>query len=388
MLVEGKVVAAEAKRLQRKAKPATGKTATEAEKQREKDGQTAEATTAEAERPHAKAELAEDEVVAEAKRLYDKVKHLGWSMEDCFVYAPLTLEINKLKKEKDAIILAHSYQTPDIIYGIADFVGDSYGLSKQACSAKQKTIVFCGVRFMAETAKILNPEKTVLLPSTEAGCSLSESITAEDVREMREKHPHAGIVTYVNTNADVKAESDACCTSTNAMKVVEGMPQKEIIFLPDELMAKNVAKLTRKKIIGWRGRCIVHEDFDAEKIKAIRSMHPGVKILVHTECTPEVVDASDLAGGTENMISYIKSSDAKQFMLVTECGLGDRMRVEFPEKEIVGTCNLCPYMKKNNLKNILSVLKEPRKEQIVELPEEIIEKAQKALNKMFELTQK
>jgi len=322
----------------------------------------------------------------EAERLYAKLKNVGWSMADCALIAPVTEEINRLKKEKNAVILAHSYQTPDIMYGVGDFIGDSYGLSIAAASTPAEMIVFCSVHFMAETAKILNPKKTVVVPAV-AGCSLAESITPADVRELRKKHPKAGVVCYVNTSAAVKAECDACCTSSNALKIIEGLPQQEIIFIPDEYMAKNLQPLTKKKIIGWKGRCVVHERFTPEMAEAVRADHPGVKILAHTECSPGVISKVDYAGGTEGMVNYLKNSDAEQFMLITECGLTDRMKTEMPEKKIVGSCAMCPYMKKIQLKDILTALKKPRPDQIVELPERVLKGARKALDKMIELTE-
>ncbi len=325
-------------------------------------------------------------VQAEAERLFSKLKPLGWALQDCLIYAPLTLEINKLKAEKDAVILVHSYQTPDIIYGIADFVGDSYELSKKAMQSKASKVVFCGVRFMAETAKIMNPEKTVLLPAPDAGCSLSESITAEDVRVLRKLNPGAPVVTYVNTSAEVKAESDVCCTSANALKIVNALPDQKVIFVPDEFMAKNLQNLTGKKLVSWTGRCVVHEAFSAEKVKAIREAYPGVKILAHTECPPEVIGLVDLAGGTADMLKYVAASDAKTFMIVTECGLGDRIRAEYPGRQVVGTCNLCPYMKKNTLPLVLKALKGPTPEQVVTIPENTRLKAHAALERMFKLS--
>lgn len=325
-------------------------------------------------------------VHTEAERLYDRLRHLGWTMQECLLYAPLTLEINALKKQKNAVILGHSYQTPDIIYGVSDFVGDSFELSRKAAETQADTIVFCGVRFMAETAKILSPNKTVLLPAPDAGCSLSESITAQDVRDMKAQHPGVPVVVYVNTSADVKAEADVCCTSANALKIINNLPDKQIIFLPDEFMAKNLAQLTDKKIIGWHGKCIVHDEFDAKSVKAVRDAYPGVKIVAHSECKPEVISEVDAMGGTSDMIRYVKTSDAKSFMLVTECGLGDRMRAEFPSKHIVGTCSLCPYMKKNNLVNVLSALKNPTPDQVIDIESGVRVRAKKALDKMFELS--
>ena len=318
--------------------------------------------------------------------MHSKLEKVGWSKSDCELIAPLTLEINQLKRKKNAIILAHSYQTPDIMYGVADFLGDSYALSLKARETKADTIVFSSVHFMAETAKILNPGKTVLVPAV-AGCSLAESITANDVRALKNAHPNAGVVCYINTTADVKAEVDVVCTSSNALKIIESMPQKEIIFLPDEFMCKNLQPLTKKKLIGWKGRCIVHEEFSPETIKEIRQAYPKAKILAHSECSPTVINEVDMMGSTKQMMDYVDTSKAEEFMLVTECGLSDRVRTEHKDKKIVGSCAMCPYMKKIMLKDILECLKNPKPEQIISLPKETIQKAKHALNNMIRLTQ-
>ena len=322
----------------------------------------------------------------EANRLYSRLGKIGWSLEACRVSADLTLDINRLKKEKNAVVLAHSYQTPDIIYGVADFTGDSYGLSKQAAQTKADVIVFSGVKFMAETAKLLNPKKKVYVPSLDAGCSLADDITAEDVRALRKQHPGAPVVCYVNTTAEVKAESDVCCTSANAKKIIESFKENEIIFIPDEFMAKNIARETGKKIIPWHSSCVVHKDFDGRKIEAIRGEFPGVKVLTHSECPPLVAKDSDMMGGTTDMENYVKKSDAPSFMLVTECGLSDRLRSEYPKKEFIGMCALCPYMKKNSLALILDVLAGAKEENEVRIPEAVAKKARLSLEKMFELS--
>ncbi len=332
-------------------------------------------------------DFSEKQLTEETNRLFQALKKTGWSKADCEVIAPLTLEINQIKKEKNTIILGHSYMTPDIMYGVADIVGDSYGLSKAAKETKADTIVFCSVHFMAETAKIMNPDKTVIVPAI-AGCSLAESITTNDVRELRQNYPEAGVVCYVNTTAAVKAECDACCTSSNALKIIEALPQKKVIFLPDELMAKNLQPLTKKKIISWTGRCIVHEEFTPETIEEVRKEYPNAKILAHLECMPEVIEKVDMAGGTEGMIKYIEKTPAKELMLVTECGLSDRMKVEHPEKKIIGSCALCLYMKKIMLKDVLQALKSPTPEQIIDIPDDVIKKAKKALNKMVKITER
>ncbi len=326
------------------------------------------------------------QINGETERLFSKLEKVGWSKSDCELIAPLTLEINQLKKKKNAIILAHSYQTPDIMYGVADFLGDSYALSLKAKETKADTIVFSSVHFMAETAKILNPRKTVLVPAV-AGCSLAESITADDVRGLKKAHPKAAVICYINTTAEVKAECDVVCTSSNALKIIERVRQKEIIFLPDEFMAKNLQPLTKKKLIGWKGRCIVHEEFSPETIKEIRKGHPKAKILAHSECSPTVIKEVDMMGSTKQMMDYVDTSKAEEFMLVTECGLSDRVRTEKPDKKIIGSCALCPYMKKIMLKDILECLKNPRPEQIIDLPSEVIQKAKKSLNRMIKLSQ-
>jgi quinolinate synthase len=320
----------------------------------------------------------------ETDRLLGNLDHLDWTREDCESIAPVTLEINELKREQNAIILAHSYQTPDIMYGVADFVGDSYGLSVKATESDASKIVFCSVYFMGETAKLLNPEKEVLVPS-HAGCSLADAITGEQVRELRRNNPDAGIVCYVNTYAEVKAECDACCTSSNAVEVIEGMPQDEIIFLPDRLMGENLAKITAKKIITWDGTCIVHEGFDVRAVREIRERFPGVEILAHPECTPGLVAEVDFAGSTEGMLKHVATSKSKTFMLVSECGLTDRFKAEFEDKEIVGTCILCPYMKQINLDQVLEALRNPRPEQVVEIAPDIAARARQSLDRMFEL---
>lgn len=329
--------------------------------------------------------LTQQELQLETERLYEKLQHVGFDRQRCEIMAPLTSEIHRLKKEKKAIILAHTYQTPDILYGIADFQGDSYQLSKKAHETDAEIIVFCGVRFMAESAKILNPEKTVLLPSIKAGCSLADAITAEDVRMLKRNHPGIPVVAYVNTTAEVKAESDVCCTSANVLQIIETLPSDEIIFIPDEFMAKNVQKMTRKKIISWKGHCIVHQNFNPEKVAQFRKKYPGVQVAAHTECSPELVQSVDFVGGTGDMIRFVKNSEALAYMLITECSFSDHMRVQFPEKNFLGMCALCPFMKQNTLPLILQTLKNTKPEQIIEIPEEIRLKAEKSLTRMFEL---
>jgi quinolinate synthase len=328
----------------------------------------------------------QDALKAETERLAGALAHTGWTARECALIAPLTLRIRDLARAQRAVILGHSYQTPDILFGVADYRGDSLGLSRIARDTDADTIVFCGVRFMGETAKVLSPGKRVLLPNPDAGCSLSEGVTGADVRRLRAEHPDATFVCYVNTSAEVKAECDVCCTSANALAIVEAAPTDHVVFLPDRFMARNLAAMTSKRITGYDGRCIVHETFSAEAVAAWRERVPGVRVLVHTESPPEVVQAADLAGGTGDMVAYVRETDARAFMLVTECGLADRMRVEYPEKSFVGTCALCPHMKRVDLRRVLQVLEGPRPDQIVEIPEDVRVRAARAIERMFEWT--
>lgn len=323
---------------------------------------------------------------AEAERLHERLAHVGWSLRECALIAPLTLRIRALAVAKNAVILGHSYMTPDVLFGVSDHRGDSLGLSKIARDTAADVIVFCGVRFMGETAKILSPQKTVLLPDPDAGCSLSEAITGADVRRLREQHPGAAFVCYVNTSADVKAECDVVCTSANALAIVEAVPQPVVVFLPDRYMAANLRRLTTKQIIGYDGRCIVHETFNKATLTAWRRAHPRARILVHTESPEEVVDLADLAGGTGDMVDYVRRSEAREFMLVTECGLTERLKVEFPDRQFIGTCTLCPHMKRVELRKVLQVLEAPRPDQIVELPEDVRVRALRSIERMFQLT--
>jgi len=323
--------------------------------------------------------------MSEVERLYEKLKHVGWTRQDCEIYAPLTEEINQLKKEQDAIILAHSYQSPDIVYGVADFIGDSYGLSQIAAQHPASKIIFCSVHFMGETAKILSPEKEVLVPA-KAGCSLADSITAEDVRKLKEEHPGVPVACYVNTSAAVKAECDVCVTSSNVVEIIEKLPGEKVIFVPDKYMADYLRRKTDKEIIDWNGVCIVHEEFTSDSIKAVREQYPGVEILVHPECSSSVIDEADLVGSTSTMIQYIEDSNSDQYMIVSECGLTDRVKAEMPEKKVVGACALCPYMKSIMLKDVLTALKEPRPDQRITIDPDMLTKAKKSLDEMFRLT--
>jgi quinolinate synthase len=328
-------------------------------------------------------DLSASEIRQETARLYEKLHHTCYTEADCERIAPLTLEINRLKKKQNTVILAHSYQTPDIMYGVADYIGDSYGLSKIAKKIKAKTIIFCSVYFMGETVKILNPQKEVLVPAI-SGCSLAESITAIDVKKIKKQHPGVPVVCYINTYAQVKAESDIVCTSANALKVIKSLPNDEVIFIPDKLMGKNLQALTKKKLILWDGTCTVHENFNAGSILKLRKQFPKAKILTHTECNPAVVEHADMAGSTTNIIDYVaKHND--EVMLVTECGITDRVRTEFPNRHIVGACNLCPYMKKIKLEDVLQVLKKPRTKQKVKIPQNMLRKAKISVEKMMKI---
>jgi len=291
-------------------------------------------------------------------------------------------EINELKKEKKAIILVHNYQRPEI-QDIADFLGDSLGLAKQAAETKARIIVFCGVRFMAETAKILSPGKMVLLPKKEAGCQMADMITAEDLRRLKKNHPDAKVVSYVNTNADVKAESDVCCTSANAVKVVKNISAKRIIFTPDKNLAAYCQRFVDKEIIPWNGYCYVHEKIREEEVRLAKEKLPDALLLVHPECNPSVIDLADEVLSTSGMVSFAKKSDKKRFLIGTEEGLIYRLKKENPEKEFyaAGTAKMCRNMKLTTLNDVYLSLKEER--YAIELPEGIIKSAQKALMVMM-----
>jgi quinolinate synthase len=316
--------------------------------------------------------------------------------------AELAYEINRLKKERGAIILGHNYMEPALFISVPDIVGDSLELSRAAAHTNADPIVFCGVRFMAETAKILNPQKTVLLPAKKAGCSLAESITADDVRALKAQYPGVPVVTYVNTYADVKAESDICCTSGNAAKVIASLDTDQVIFLPDEYLAKNVARETGKVIIipdrdtvrlinsngtdliGWRGKCEVHEQFTVKDIEDARRQYPGVVILAHPECSPDVVAASDFSGSTAKMIDYVKNVSAERYLLLTECSMGDNIIAENPNKEMLRLCTFrCPHMNEITLEDTLESLRQNRYQ--IEVPEDIRIRAQKSIERMLEI---
>ena len=293
--------------------------------------------------------------MSEIDNIYNKISKVIPNIEWDF-HAPYIEKINKLKKEKNAVILAHNYQTPEIYHGVADIAADSLALALEAAKTKADIIVLCGVHFMAETAKLMNPKKKVLIPDMDAGCSLASSITGEDVRMLKEKYPGVPVVSYVNTSAEVKAESDVCCTSANAVKVVESLGVDKVIFLPDHYLANYVQKNTKVKIISWQGTCIVHEKFTGNEINEIRKQNPGIKIIAHPECPPDVINSSDFAGSTSSMVNYVKEKQPKKVLLVTECSMSDNIQIENPKVDFIKPCNLCPFMKKITLKKIYHCL--------------------------------
>ena len=323
------------------------------------------------------------EIKAKIKRetdpIYEKVSKVIPQIEWAF-HAPLIHKINMLKKEKNAVVLAHNYQTPEIFHGIADIAADSLALAVEAEKTNADIIVLCGVHFMAETAKLMNPSKKILLPDMGAGCSLAASITGKDVRMLKEKYPGVPVVTYVNTSAEVKAESDICCTSANAVRVVESLGVDKVIFLPDQYMAKYVQTKTKVQIISWVGTCIVHERFSAHEIKDIKKQNPEIVVLTHPECPPEVIASSDFTGSTSGMSQYVKKNQPSKVMLVTECSMSDNVQVENPNVQFIKPCNLCPHMKTITLPKILDCLEKETNEILI--PEVISRKARKAVERM------
>ncbi len=345
---------------------------------------------------------------SEAQKLYEEMKtHLADLVPDFeLAYkAEIALEIRELKKQRNAVVLGHNYMEPVLFYSVPDFKGDSLDLSRKAARSDKDVIVFCGVRFMAETAKILNPTRTVLLPALKAGCSLAASITAEDVRALKQRFPGVPVVSYVNTYADVKAESDICCTSSNALAVVESLKADTVIFLPDQYLAENVARESGKHIIfpslatsasgpqpnlldvqmiGWHGRCEVHEKFTVADIQAVRKQFPDVVILTHPECSPEVVKASDFSGGTNAMIQYVRQSNAPRYLLLTECSMGDNIAAANPDKEMLRLCMVrCPHMNTITMEDTRDSLK--YNQYVIEIPEDIRLKAYRAVERMIRI---
>ncbi len=339
----------------------------------------------------------EELLTQEAHRLYGllgSVSHLEgrkWTYADCLQIAPYTLSINQIKKEQNAVILAHSYTVPELVLGVADFSGDSYALSLKAKEVREEKIIFAGVWFMAETAKILNPCKHVIIPAGKAGCSLADAITAEEVRRLKREYPDVAVLCYVNSTAEVKAECDVCVTSGNVFDIAERLPQKELIFVPDLLMAQNIEQELKrrgnpKKIIAAGGSCCVHDRYSVEDVQKLRAQYPDIVVICHPECQPQVCAACDYVGSTKTMQDYVSKSPAKIFGMLTEQGLVNRLEAAFTDKQFVWPFGTCQYMKQNTLENTFQALLEPQPEQIVSLSSDVIARAQKSLQKMFELS--
>ena len=326
------------------------------------------------------------EVDAATAGAWEKVKSrvtpLEWRL-----HAPMIAEINRLKRERNAVILAHNYMTPEIFHGVGDYVGDSLGLAREAARSDAKIIVQAGVHFMAETSKVLCPDKTVLIPDLRAGCSLASSITGADVRLIKQRYPGLPVVTYVNTTADVKAETDVCCTSANAVQVVEWAAKEwgvdRVILIPDEFLARNVAAQTEVKIIAWQGRCEVHERFTAQDIADMRAAWPEAQILAHPECPEEILAASDFAGSTAAMNDWVVQKKPKQVVLITECSMASNVQAQAPDTQFIGPCMMCPHMKRITLQNILEALREEKHEVIVEPA--LAERARLAVQRMIDM---
>jgi quinolinate synthase len=330
--------------------------------------------------------------------LFEKLKNIKiggttclFTEEKCKELAPKINEINRLKKEKNAVILAHSYVSPEIIYGVADAVGDSFELSKIAQQTTANTIVFAAVRFMADTAKLLNPTKEVFIPGRNNGCSLADSITASDVKTLKKQYPNHTFVCYINTSAEVKAECDVCVTSSNVYDILSKIPNDKIYFLPDKLMAINAQDELKKRgvqktIDYWDGTCYVHEDYDVDMVTYLRKQHPDIDVVSHPECNAGVLNASDFVGSTSQIIKHVKESKHNKFLILTECGLTGRLKTEAPNKTFIGSCTLCKYMKSNTLNDILRVLTAPEPNDKIVLSESVQEKALACLTEMFRYT--
>lgn len=322
------------------------------------------------------------EVEQATAHLYERVKSVIPPVEWA-VMAPYVKAINDMKQKRDAVILAHNYQTPEIFHCVADITGDSLQLAIEATKVKASTIVQCGVHFMAETSKILNPDKRVLIPDSRAGCSLASSLTAADVRLLRARFPGVPVVAYVNTSAEVKAEVDICCTSSNAVQVVESLLAPTVIFLPDQYLARYVAAKTKVKIIAWKGACEVHERFTGEELRAYREADPAVQIIAHPECPPDVLAEADFTGSTAHMIDWVRRTHPKRLVMITECSMAANVRAELPDVEMVQPCNLCPHMKRITLEKILESLVHLREE--VTVDPRVAERAKRAVTRMINL---
>ncbi|MBZ0111308.1 MAG: quinolinate synthase NadA [Thermoanaerobaculia bacterium] len=326
--------------------------------------------------------IATPELLAAMAPIYERMERVVPAVEWA-LHAPYVAEILRLKEERNAVILAHNYQNPVVFHGIADYKGDSLGLAQFGAKTEADVIVMCGVHFMAETAAILSPEKMVLIPDLEAGCSLAESITGADIRLLKERHPGVPVVTYVNTSADVKAESDICCTSANAVEVVESLGVDKVIFLPDEYLGQWVASQTDVQLILWKGHCEVHERFTGEEIRNYRKQDPGIYVLAHPECPQDVLAEADFVGSTSAMIQGVEASGASRVVMITECSMSDNVSVNFPEVDFVRPCNLCPHMQRITLPKVLRSLQ--RLEHQVVVDAETSERARRAVERMLEV---
>lgn len=309
-------------------------------------------------------------------RVKDVIPDVEWT-----IHAPLIARINELKQEKGATLVAHNYQTPEIFHGVADYTGDSLGMAQYGAETDAEIILVCGVRFMAETAKILSPEKTVLIPDMDAGCSLAASITGEDVRKLRAQYPGVPVVAYVNTYADVRAEVDVCCTSANAVEVVESLNANKVIFIPDGYLGRYVATQTDVELINWEGACEVHERFTADELRGYRADFPGIEVIAHPECPPDVLEEADFVGSTSGMIRYVGERRPENVVMITECSMSDNVAVEYPDVNFVRPCNLCPHMKRISLPKILRSLETLTPE--VDLDPELGLRAKQSLDRML-----
>lgn len=325
------------------------------------------------------------EVAQELSDTYARMERVVTPM-DWAIYAPYVKAINALKKERNAVILGHNYMTPEIFHGVSDFVGDSLQIAMKAQEVDADVIVQAGVHFMAETTKILCPEKTVLMPDMEAGCSLAESITADGIDEMRAKYPGAPVVTYVNTTAEVKAASDICCTSSNALQIVNAMESDTVIMTPDQYLAQNVANQSHKKVVYWPGSCIVHEQYTAQDLRDFRAWNPGTRLIAHPECPPDVVAEADFSGSTSGILKYVTDEKPEKAMLITECSMASNISDQLPEVDFVGPCNMCPYMKKISLEKILWVLHTGENEVFVD--PEVGNQARASVQAMIDMSRK
>ncbi|MEL6594349.1 MAG: quinolinate synthase NadA [Pseudomonadota bacterium] len=337
-----------------------------------------------------RSELAKNYDLAPSTTLAESMEDIYRKMDrvvtppDWVTYAPYVRAINELKKKRNAVILGHNYMTPEIYHGVSDFVGDSLQIAMKAQEVDADVIVQAGVHFMAETSKILSPEKTVLMPDMEAGCSLAESITADGIEEMRAQYPGAPVVTYVNTTAEVKAASDICCTSSNAVQIVDAMDSDTVIMTPDQYLAQNVANQSKKNIVFWPGSCIVHEQYTAKDLRDFREWNPGTRLIAHPECPPDVVAEADYSGSTSGIIKYVNDEKPEKAMLITECSMASNIADSLPEVDFVGPCNMCPYMKKISLEKILYVLH--TMENQVEVDPSVAEGARQSVQKMIDLS--